>query len=180
MGRLTDRQRRYAALVALGRTPLEAIAAAGYVPGQRARWLRRNRTDRRIAALVKRLRADLVAEGPGVTREGLVRMLAADRRLAYREGSPGAAVAASVAIGRISGWIGEGKPTRPLAELSDAELQQLLLEPAGPDGDQTPAPSAAQEANAPGAAEDGRAPDTTDQGDAPVAAQADGRPEEER
>lgn len=130
MGRLTERQRRYAALVALGRTPLEAIAQAGYAPGQRARCLRRNRADRRIAALVKRLRAGLVAEGPGVTREGLVRMLAADRKLAYREGSPGAAVAASVAIGRISGWIGDGKAPRPLSELSDAELRRLLEAPA--------------------------------------------------
>ena len=130
MGSLTDKQRRYAALIAAGRTPLEAMAAAGYGLKCRPRWLVRNQADARIAALVTRLRAGWADDAPAaVSRHGITRMLAADRRLAYREGSPGAAVAASVAIARINGWIAEGRhpEPKPLEEMSDAALQRYLL-----------------------------------------------------
>ena len=150
MGSLTDRQRRYAALTAAGRTPLEAMAAAGYGLKCRRRWLARNQADARIAALVTRLRAGWADDAPAaVSKHGITRMLAADRRLAYREGAPGAAVAASVAIARINGWIADSRhpAPKPLAEMGDAELQRYLLALAAPGGPAAAAGDVAPETN---------------------------------
>lgn len=139
MNILTSKQRRFATAVALGTTPIDAAGVAGYHPDRRNDWARRNMDNALVRAMIALLQeahpvADADASGIGdsaegsVTREDVVRMLSADRRLAYRKGTPSAAVSASLAIARLNGLIVERRQVeaKPLAEMSDEELAQHL------------------------------------------------------
>lgn len=90
-----------------------AAEAAGYDRGEAPRLL----ADRRVIAAITidgERRATLDGAGVGtLTRDDLLRQLAADREVAHRVGTPAAAVAATVAQARLLGLIGAGNVAPP-------------------------------------------------------------------